>query len=195
MRADVTDAEYQALLGATSETAWTGVRDAAIIVFLYRTGMRVRPVLDLRWAHLDFSAFWETDYQYPAIVMGSGVPLSPYSMRDFWLPSERRFRLSSGDAHRVQDWALRSDVGDEGAFFFRTFRGKPIDPANLRQMLARTSARAQINPVNAQDLRRSYVLRRLRANVRKRELQIELGHASVGSTQRLVRSIVKRSKA
>ena len=49
----LTDAEVRALLAQCSRRAPTGIRDRALIVLLYRTGLRISEALDLKLTDMD----------------------------------------------------------------------------------------------------------------------------------------------
>ena len=146
------------------QTDWTGVRDRAVLLLLYGSGLRISEALSLRGSDLPLG---ET-----LLVTGKGgkqriVPVLPI------------VREAVGDYLDQCPWPIeKEDV------LFRGIKRGPLNQGMVQKTVA-TARRALGLPDTATPhaLRHSFATHLLGAGADLRSLQELLGHASLGSTQ------------
>lgn len=164
-------AEVDALLAACSRRAPTGIRNAAMISTLYRTGLRLGELLALGLADLD------GDHGAIVVAHGKGdkyrvVGMDPagWALLERWL--DRRRTLSV----------------PRGAPVFCTLAGAPITQPYVRQMLARKRARAGIEKrVHAHGLRHTHLTELAHEGLPITAIQAQAGHEHLATTERYIR--------
>jgi len=133
----LTEAEIRALVRQCSMRAPTGVRDRALILTLYRSGMRLGEALALHLANV--------------IQDGGSVQIvrRPGSATGV-------IRLEADDAEAVADWlGARRGLGLPAGLLFCTLDGGPVSDGHVRNMLRRRASKAGIGRrVHAEGLRR-----------------------------------------
>ena len=168
--------EIDALIGACSKRAPTGVRNAALIALLWRTGLRNSEALALkpRDLHLDAPA------PYVDVMDGKGH-------------KTRQAAIRGGEAlPYVQRWldvrAGRDINGWQPVFC--TLSGGPLDDSYVRHLFARLRVKAAIEArVHPHALRHTHARDLLRAGCTLEDLRAQLGHASLEVTSRYVREV------
>lgn len=164
-RALLEEAEVQRLLLAASERAPSGVRNRALIAFLYCSGLRLGEALALRPEQVDALA--------GTVRVGA--------------PRERTAHLFPAARPYLETWvAVRAGLAPPTrAPLFCTLAGAALEPAYVRAMLARLGRRAGLaKRVHAHRLRHSCAARLGRAGLPAEELARQLGHARARSTRR-----------
>jgi integrase/recombinase XerD len=123
----LTQAEIEALLRSCSRRAPTGIRNAALITILWRTGLRVSESLALQEKDIDLHA------QTLIVQHGKGdkrrvvgLDASTVAVLERWLAVRRKRRLS------------RSST------VFCTLRGEQIDASYVRHLLPRLARKAGV---------------------------------------------------
>ena len=169
----LTPDEVRTLIRACSSRAPTGIRNRALIVVLYRGGLRISEALALKPKDLD------RDAGTIRVLHGKGdrartVGLDPtaFSLLERWLDH-------------------RATLGINGrAVLFCTLRGKPLATAYMRALLPRLARRAGIEKrVHAHGLRHTHAAELAREGVPVNVIQMQLGHASLAVTDRYIRHI------
>lgn len=164
----LTEDEVGQLLRAPSNRAPTGIRNRALLVVLYRAGLRIAEALALRPKDLDRAA------GTLRVLHGKG-------------DRSRTVGMDPQAFAAIERWLdARSARGINGnSTIFCTLAGKPIEPAYVRAMLPRMAKRAGIEKrVHAHGLRHT-----LAAEMRKEGKDIgiiskQLGHSSIATTAR-----------
>jgi len=160
--------EVFALLDGIEGSDEAGIRDRAILEFLYATGLRVGELMSLDLEDLDFAG--ET-----VRVLGKGnkeriVPFGSKAKSALlrWIETSRPLR----------------ETGEAGAVFLNP-RGGRLTDRSVRRILDRrlreASVRAHVSP---HALRHSFATHLLGAGADLRAIQELLGHASLSTTQR-----------
>ncbi len=160
--------EVFALLDGIEGSDEAGIRDRAILEFLYATGLRVGELVSLDLEDLDLAG--ET-----VRVLGKGnkeriVPFGSKAKSALlrWIETSRPLR----------------ETGDAGAVFLNP-RGGRLTDRSVRRILDRrlreASVRAHVSP---HALRHSFATHLLGAGADLRAIQELLGHASLSTTQR-----------
>jgi integrase/recombinase XerC len=180
--------DVRALLGACSTTAPTGIRNRALVVTLYRAGLRLDEALALVPADVDVAA--------GVIHIGrrtrglGGVPPTMAAGAAKDSAHVREAGIDAGAMGFVRKW-LRTraalGVGSEAPLFC-TLAGGPVHPAYVRQLLPRLAEKAGIDKrVHAQGLRFTHAAELAAEGMPAELIQAQLGHESLASTDRYLR--------
>lgn len=158
--------EVEALISACSKRAPTGIRNAALIAVVWRTGLRVSEVLALKPKDLDLNAGTLTVHSGKGDkrrVVGLDALASSYLSR--WLDT-------------------RNGLGVNGhSTVFCTLDGGPVSPRYVRAMLKRTAERAGIEKrVHPHGLRHSFASELAAEGTPMPIIQKALGHAHLNTT-------------
>jgi site-specific recombinase XerD len=176
--------DVRALLAACSTSAPTGVRNRALLVVLYRAGLRLDEALTLTPADVD---------------VGRGV-VHVVHVVHVGHDGGGRHRVTGLDAAAlalVEEWlAVRADLGFAGAApLFCTLSGGPLHPAYVRQLLPRLADKAGIGKrVHAQGLRHTHAAELAAEGLPAEVIQEQLGHESLASTDRYLRRIPPKDR-
>jgi site-specific recombinase XerD len=163
--------DVRALLAACSTTAPTGRRNRALLVVLYRAGLRLEEALALMPAGVDAAAgVLHVGHRGTGRVAG----------------------IDPGALEMVRDWLrvrARLGLGDDSPLFC-TLGGGPLHPAYVRQLLPRLAAKAGIGKrVHAQGLRHTHAVELAAEGLPAEVIQAQLGHESLASTDRYLKRI------
>ena len=169
----LTEAEVSALLRACSTRAPTGIRNRALIVLMYRGGLRVGEALALRPKDLDREA------GTIRILHGKGdkartvgLDQQAFAVLERWL-DKRTARGINGHAP-----------------IFCTLKGKPVSTSYVRVLLPRLAKKAKIEKrVHPHGLRHTHAAELAREGVPARLIQEQLGHGSLATTDAYLRKI------
>lgn len=165
--------EARALIRVCSSRAPTGLRNRALIVVLYRGGLRLSEALALRPKDVDAAAGSVT------VLHGKGdkrrtVGLDPgaFAVLERWL--EVRQRRGIGPRRPI----------------FCTLAGEQLDPSYVRKVLPRLAARAGITKrVHPHGLRHTHAAELAAEGKPVNLIQAQLGHESLATTDRYLRHI------
>ena len=169
----LTSEDVRALLGACSATAPTGIRNRALVVTLYRAGLRLEEALALVPADVDVAAgVIHVGRRTATHVRDAGIDAGALGFVRKWL----RVRTSLG-------------VGADAPLFC-TLSGGRIHPAYVRQLLPRLAEKAGIDKrVHAQGLRFTHAAELAAEGMPAELIQAQLGHGSLASTDRYLRQM------
>jgi site-specific recombinase XerD len=165
--------DVRALLAACSSSAPTGLRNRALLVTLYRSGLRLDEALTLTPADVD---------------VGGGV----VRVVRHGAGQRRVAGIDPAALAIVEEWlAVRSALGiGDDAPLFCTLSGGPLHPAYVRQLLPRLADKAGIGKrVHAQGLRHTHAAELAAEGLPAEVIQAQLGHESLASTDRYLRRI------
>ena len=162
----LTTDEVRALIGACSPRCPTGLRNRALIVTLWRGGLRCAEALALHPRDLDNGVL--------RVRKGKGgrsrtVALDPeaWAVLQAWL--ERKARMGIGGP------------------VFSTLHGEPLLPSYVRNLFKRLGSKAHIaKRVHPHGLRHTFAAGLADEKIDIRIIQRALGHSSLGTTQRYV---------
>lgn len=166
----LTGDEVRTLISMCSKRALTGVRNRALIVVLYRAGLRISEALSLRTKDLDVEA------GTLRVLHGKG-------------DRSRVVGLDDGAWAVLQVWLdRRAAAGLKGQPpIFCTLRGEPIKASYIRALLPRLARRAGIERrVHAHGLRHTHAYELSREGTPLLVIQTQLGHASAATTDRYI---------
>jgi integrase/recombinase XerD len=180
----VTADDVRALLAACSTTAPTGLRNRALVVALYRAGLRLDEALNTTPADVDLDG--GVIRVPPGSPGGPGVPPG----RTSGAGRDRIAGIDRGGLAIIEDWlTARAALGlAEGSPLFCTLSGGPLQPAYVRQLLPRLAEKAGLaKRVHAQGLRYSHAVELAAEGLPAEVIQAQLGHESLASTGRYLR--------
>lgn len=169
----LTSDEVKALFQKCSHRAPTGVRNRALIVALYRAGLRCGEALALKPKDLD------PDQCTLRVLHGKGdksrtVGVDPvaWAMIQRWL--DKRQALGVNGRHPV----------------FCTLRGEPLQAVYGRNLLRRLGKKAGIEKrVHAHGLRHTHAYELANEGVPLHVIQQQLGHTNLATTDRYIRHL------
>ena len=166
----LTQDEIRRLIGACSKRSATGARNRALLVLLYRTGLRISEALGLHLKDLDAKAGTVRALRgkggKPRTV---GMDAAAFDILQLWL--EKRVALRLGGRQPV----------------FCTLLGDQLSTAYVRAMVRRLGRKAAIEKrAHCHALRHSHAYELANENVPLHVISAQLGHASVSTTHRYV---------
>jgi len=158
----LSQAEVARLIETFNKRLFNGARNRAMVAVMYRAGLRVSELCDLRPSHLDLQV------GLVRVQNGKG--------------GKRRVSgIDTATAAYVQDWLQRRDAGSNWLFHTRT--GQRVDPRHMRAMLKRYARRARIDKrVHPHGLRHTHACELAREGVPVNVIQKQLGHSNVAVT-------------
>jgi integrase/recombinase XerD len=165
--------DVKALLRACSKRSSTGIRNAALIATIYRTGLRIREALSILPTDLDVNA------GSIRVLNGKGgttraVGMDPeaWAILQLWL-----------NRREVLGLPRRSTV-------FCTLQGTHLKTSYVRAFLPRLARKAGIvRRVHAHALRHSFAAELAAERTPMNVVQIVLGHANLATTDAYLRHI------
>jgi len=169
----LTPDEVRALIRACSATAPTGVRNRALLVVLYRGGLRVGEALALYPKDVD------AERGTIRVLHGKG-------------DRDRLAVIDDGALAVVARWIdQRRALGiSSRRRLFCTLAGGPLQASYVRQLLPRLAGRAGIDKrVHAHGLRHAHAVELVEDGVPVHHIRDQLGHASLAVTDRYLRRI------
>jgi site-specific recombinase XerD len=165
--------EARAIFNACSKRAPTGIRNRALLVVLYRGGLRIAEALSVLPKDLNAEAgtirVLRGKGQKPRLV---ALDAGAWAVLQVWL--ERRSQLGI---------TARSPL-------FCTLKGASMKTAYVRAMLPRLARKAGIQRrVHPHCLRHSFAFELVNERTPLHVVQAALGHASIATTDRYVRHL------
>ena len=164
--------DMAAILGvhAQDETP-AGLRNQAILEFLYACGARISEASTLLSSNVDFAS-------KNVKVLGKGSKERIIPIHDVALDSLRRYAWLARP-----ELAVKGEDGAQGRFFLST-RGNPMGPDAMRKMFKAVLLEAGVDPAyTPHDMRHSFATDLLEGGADLRSVQEMLGHASLSTTQ------------
>lgn len=168
--------EVLALIKASSNRAPTGLRNRALIVLLWRCGLRIAEALALLPKDLD------EQEGTVRVLRGKGsksrvVPLDPDAFAVVQRWADKREKLGIGPRRPL----------------LCTLKGGPMADAYVREMLPRLARRAGIvKRVHAHGLRHTYAVDLRKENVDVGIISKALGHSNIGTTAIYLNHVLPR---
>lgn len=165
--------ELHSLLRTCSHRAPTGIRNKALIVTLWRAGLRCKEALSILPKDLDHA------HGTIRVLMGKG----------------KRSRLVGLDPEAwavLQRWLdRRHELGINGRSpVFCTLTGEPLIPQYVRNLLPRLARKAGIEKrVHAHGLRHTHAFELANEATPIHVIQQQLGHSSLATTDRYIRHL------
>lgn len=172
----LTPEEARALIAACSRRAPTGVRNRALLVVLYRAGLRVSEALALKPKDVDAAAGTLT------VLHGKG-------------DQRRTVGLDDGAFDVLARWLERRQaLGLTGRQpVFCTLDGRPLKSSYVRTLLPRLARKAGIEKrVHPHGLRHTHAAELAGEGKPVNLIQAQLGHGSLATTDRYLRHIAPR---
>jgi site-specific recombinase XerD len=179
----LTTKEIERLLGQFSRRSPSGMRNQALVVTLWRAGLRLQEALDLRPRDLDLDAGTIN------VQRGKGgkqriVAMDPTAMAVVAQWMARRAKLGAGRAAPLFCQISTGAVG------------KPMSPSYVRTALKRAADRAGIDKrVHPHQLRHVMATSLAREQFPLRLVQQQLGHSSLATTERYLAKLAPEELA
>jgi integrase/recombinase XerD len=163
----LTPAEVAAIIATCSTRAPTGVRNRAVIMLLYRSGLRVSELVALRPADVDLRK------HTLRVLHGKGDKATT-----------RGFHPSADDA--LARWLdVRKGLGFRNGPLFCTLDGTPLHQQYVRNMLHQRAAKAGVDKrVHPHGLRHTFAVELEQAGTPVSVISALLGHSSIAVTAR-----------
>jgi site-specific recombinase XerD len=168
----LTPDEVRALLQACSPSAPTGLRNRALLVTLYRAGLRLDEALALVPGDVD-----ATEGVLRVGHRLAGIDPGALAVVGEWLEARAGLRLA------------------DDAALFCTLSGGPLQPAYVRQLLPRLAEKAGIaKRVHASGLRYTHAAELAAEGLPAEVISAQLGHESLASTDRYLRRVPPKDR-
>jgi site-specific recombinase XerD len=169
----LTSAEIRALMRQCSTTAPTGIRNRALIMVMYRAGLRSEETLDLEPADIN-----------PA----NGTVRVRHGKGD----KPRVTGIGDGSMALVQRWMdVRTRLGLRRGYLFCTLDGGRLSDRYVRAMLTRIGSKAGIEkPVHPHALRHAYAAGLAEQGTPVPTIQVLLGHSHLSTTDTYLRHVM-----
>jgi type 1 fimbriae regulatory protein FimE len=172
-REHLTPQEVEKLIRAASRVGRYGHRDATLLLFAYRHGLRVSELVALRWDQIDL----EQGLLHVSRLK-NGVP-STHPLRGPELRAVRRLRREQGTSPYV----------------FTTERRGAMTDSSVRKIIARAGETAQLGfPVHPHMLRHACGFKLANEGHDTRAIQHYLGHRNIQHTVRYTELAADRFK-
>jgi site-specific recombinase XerD len=161
--------ECLAILAACDDS-WVGRRNRALIVTLWRSGLRLAEALALRPRNVDFDA------QAIRVLHGKG-------------DKARTVGIDQGGLDVLKEWLTVRNFGpDEPLFCTKT--GTDIKQPYIRRLLPRLAEEAGVDKrVHAHGFRHTFAVELAREGVPTAHIQRLLGHTSLATTSIYLQSL------
>ncbi len=162
----LTPDEVRALAAQCSEVSSSGIRHRALIVLLYRTGLRISEALALRVKDIDF------DLGSVAVLHGSGG-------------RRRTVGIDPGANVHIEAWIDRRRMlgVSDPAPLFCTLRGGVLNRTAVSETLHRLAHKAGIEKrVHPHGFRHTHAYELMMEGIAMPIIQQQLGHASLATT-------------
>ena len=168
----LTKAEVDRLLGQCSSRAPTGIRNRALIIVMYRAGLRISEALALRPSDVN------PERGTLRVLHGKG-------------DKPRTVSLDPGAMSVLMRWIdRRAACGFRNGPLFCTLKGTPVLGGYVRDMLKRLKVKAGIEKrIHPHGLRHTHAAELVSEHAPMNMIREQLGHASLATTDRYLRDI------
>lgn len=172
----LTPDEFRRILAEIPTHTWLGRRNRALIVVMYRAGLRHSEALGLRPHHVD------VDAGVIQVLHGKG-------------DKRRTVGIDSGAGGIIDEWleVRRNRPIPPTAPLFPSGTGRPLSRSYLRSVLPNLAIRAGIDKrVHPHGLRHTHAYELMMEGVEMPIIQRQLGHTSLATTDRYLSHIAPR---
>ena len=164
------------LSSAGSDASAIGLRDRALLEFLYGTGARISEAVGLVLDELDLEGRVVT-------VLGKGNKQRRIPVGDFAAQALQAYLVRGRPALAAVSAGSTRRAREPSHRVFLNARGGPLSRQSAFGLLRRAAERAGLDQVSPHSLRHSYATHLLERGADVRVVQELLGHASVTTTQ------------
>lgn len=159
-----------------------------LLYLVIALGLRRGEVLGLRWQdvdleeqHLDVKVTLQRDPK-AGFVLES--PKTENSQRRLYFHQDVASVLNEHMKRQATERHIAAEAWQENGLVFTTAVGTPIDPDNLKRVVARVAKAADVRRIRFHDLRHTYASLALLNRVDDKVLSERLGHSDVSFTRR-----------
>lgn len=168
-----THEEVSRVINSISSRSVSGLRNRALIMLLFRSGLRCQEALDLRPMDLDRRK------HSVRVLCGKGGKERVVGMEDFAFEYIERW---------LEARELMGIKGNKPLFCSRN--GKALQPSYVRKLLPRLEEKARIGKrLHAHGFRHSLACEMLRAGEPLQVISAQLGHARLSTTDNYLRKL------
>jgi site-specific recombinase XerD len=168
----LTPDEVAAIIGQCSTRSRTGIRNRALLILLYRSGLRISEALALKPSDID------TKRHTARVLHGKGNKAT-----------SRGFHPSADDA--IERWIdTRKDLRLRNGPLFCTLAGDQLSDRYVRNLLRRLAGKAGVDKhVRPHGLRHTYAAELERSGLSITKISMLLGHSSTAVTDRYLKHL------
>jgi len=175
----LTPAEVNAILSQCSRRAPTGIRNRALLTLLYRSGLRISELRNLRPVDVDL------DRRTMRLVAGGDASKTAGTRLTKTGQAQTRGYHPSADDALARWLDVRRSLGIRGGMLFCTLDGGKVSDRYVRDMLKRYARRAGIEKrVHPHGLRHTFACELEAEGVSVTTISKLLGHHSIATTSR-----------
>jgi site-specific recombinase XerD len=201
----LTESQAKELIEKMDSIGITGIRNRALLEFLYSTGARVSEVENLRIKDLDMennsAEVFGKGRKYRTVYLNRNAKewLGKYlDIRDQFIYSKKNLSYQQPETEKVMKNALqlKDDLQKEkGGYLFLNRFGKKLNVRSFGNILAKSLSQANIaNKISPHGLRHSFATHLLEQGAGIREIQELLGHENITTTQIYTHLNIKKLK-
>jgi len=201
----LTEPQAKALIEKMDSSGIIGIRNRALLEFIYSTGARVSEVEGLKLKDLDMEnssvEVFGKGRKYRTVYLNRNAKewLKKYlDIRHQFVYSERNMSYQQPETNQETktDLQLKADLQqDKGGHLFLNRFGKKLNVRSFGNILAKSLNQANIaNKISPHGLRHSFATHLLEQGAGIREIQELLGHENITTTQIYTHLNVKKLK-
>jgi site-specific recombinase XerD len=201
----LTESQAKSLIEKMDSSGITGIRNRALLEFIYSTGARVSEVEGLKLKDLNMEnssvEVFGKGRKYRTVYLNRNAKewLKKYlDIRSQFLYSKKNMSYQQRETNQETktDLQLKADLQkDKGGYLFLNRFGKKLNVRSFGNILAKSLSQANIvNKISPHGLRHSFATHLLEQGAGIREIQELLGHENITTTQIYTHINIKKLK-
>ena len=201
----LTEPQAKALIEKMDSSGITGIRNRALLEFIYSTGARVSEVEGLRLKDLDMenssAEVFGKGRKYRTVYLNRNAKewLKKYlDIRAQFIYSKKNISYQKPETIQETKTVLKSNAGllqDKDGYLFLNRFGKKLNLRSFGNILAKSLIQANVaNKISPHGLRHSFATHLLEQGAGIREIQELLGHENITTTQIYTHLNIKKLK-
>jgi integrase/recombinase XerD len=201
----LTEPQAKALIEKMDSSGITGIRNRALLEFIYSTGARVSEVEGLRLKDLDMennsAEVFGKGRKYRTVYLNRNAKewLKKYlDIRAQFIYSKKNISYQKPETIQGTKTVLKSNAGllqDKDGYLFLNRFGKKLNVRSFGNILSKSLVQANIaNKISPHGLRHSFATHLLEQGAGIREIQELLGHENITTTQIYTHLNIKKLK-
>jgi site-specific recombinase XerD len=201
----LTESQAKSLIEKMDSSGITGIRNRALLEFIYSTGARVSEVEGLKLKDLNMEnssvEVFGKGRKYRTVYLNRNAKewLKKYlDIRSQFLYSKKNMSYQQPETNQEKktDLQLKAELQkDKGGYLFLNRFGKKLNVRSFGNILAKSLSQANIvNKISPHGLRHSFATHLLEQGAGIREIQELLGHENITTTQIYTHINIKKLK-
>jgi site-specific recombinase XerD len=201
----LTESQAKSLIEKMDSSGITGIRNRALLEFIYSTGARVSEVEGLKLKDLNMEnssvEVFGKGRKYRTVYLNRNAKewLKKYlDIRSQFLYSKKNMSYQQPETNQETktDLQLKAELQkDKGGYLFLNRFGKKLNVRSFGNILAKSLSQANIvNKISPHGLRHSFATHLLEQGAGIREIQELLGHENITTTQIYTHINIKKLK-